>query len=100
MDATGHDVCPRQFLINNLLVRIHFSIEMIRWTGLAPREFDFPFPGSLTSSFLECVPPNVLHPLSPVPLSAANMARTRHLTPDYGLDFQVEDLDIKAMIWP
>jgi len=25
---------------------------MIRWTGLAPREFDFPFPGSLTSTFL------------------------------------------------
>jgi len=25
---------------------------MIRWTGLAPWEFEFPFPGSLTSSFL------------------------------------------------
>ena len=42
----------REFLIDNLLVRIHFIIVMIRWTGLAPREFEFPFPGSLTSTFL------------------------------------------------
>ena len=33
-----------------LLVRIHFIIETIRWTGLAPWEFEFPFLGSLTSS--------------------------------------------------
>ena len=26
----------------NLLVRIHFIIVMIRWTGLAPWEFEFP----------------------------------------------------------
>jgi len=26
----------REFLIDNLLVRIHFVIVMIRWTGLAP----------------------------------------------------------------
>jgi len=26
----------RDFFINNLLVRIHFIIVMIRWTGLAP----------------------------------------------------------------
>ena len=25
---------------------------MIRWTGLAPWEFESPFPGSLTSTFL------------------------------------------------
>jgi len=35
-----------------VLVRIHFIIVMIRWTGLAPWEFEFPFPGSLTSTFL------------------------------------------------
>ena len=29
------------------LVRIHFIIVMIRWTGLAPWEFEFPFPGGL-----------------------------------------------------
>ena len=33
------------FFIDNLLVRIHFIIKMIRWTGLAPWEFEFPFPG-------------------------------------------------------
>ena len=28
----------REFFIGNLLVRIHFIIVMIRWTGLAPWE--------------------------------------------------------------
>ena len=41
----------RQFCIDNLMVRIHIIIVMIRWTGLAPWEFEFPFPGSLTSTF-------------------------------------------------
>ena len=39
-------------MIDNLLVRIHFIIVMIRWTGLAPWEVEFPFPGSLISTFL------------------------------------------------
>jgi len=38
----------REFFIDNLLVRIHYVIVMIRWTGLAPWEFEFTFPGSLT----------------------------------------------------
>jgi len=42
----------REFFIDNLLVRILFIIVMIRWTGLAPWEFEFPFPGSLTSTVL------------------------------------------------
>ena len=42
----------REFFINNLLVRIHFIIVMIRWIGLAPWEFEFPFPSSLISTFL------------------------------------------------
>ena len=29
----------REFFIDNLLVRVHFIIEMIWWTGLAPWEF-------------------------------------------------------------
>jgi len=41
----------REFFIDNLLVRIHLIIEMIWWTGLATWEFEFPFPGSLTSTF-------------------------------------------------
>ena len=35
----------RDFFVDNLLVRFHFIIVMIRWTGLAPWEFEFPFPG-------------------------------------------------------
>jgi len=42
----------REFFIDNLLVRIHFIIVMIRWTGLAPWEFEFPLPDSRTSTFL------------------------------------------------
>ena len=42
----------REFFIDNLLVRIHFIIEMIWWTSLAPWDFEFPFPGSLISTFL------------------------------------------------
>ena len=41
----------REFFFDNLLVRIYFIIVMIRWPGLAPWEFEFPFPGSLTSTF-------------------------------------------------
>ena len=48
----------REFFIDNLLVRIHLIIVMIRWTGLAPWEFEFPFPGSLLSTFLGA--PNIL----------------------------------------
>jgi len=33
----------RDIFIDNLLVRIHFIIVMIRWTGLAPWEFELPF---------------------------------------------------------
>jgi hypothetical protein len=32
---------------------MHFIIEMIRWTGLAPWKFEFSFPGSLAFTFLE-----------------------------------------------
>ena len=40
----------RDLCIDNLLVRIHFIIVMIGCTGLAPWEFEFPFPGSLAST--------------------------------------------------
>ena len=43
----------KEFFIDILLVRIHFIIVMIRWTDLAPWEFEFPFPGSLTSERLQ-----------------------------------------------
>ena len=41
----------RDFFLEILLVRIHFIIEMIWWTGLALLEFEFPLPGSLTCTF-------------------------------------------------
>ena len=46
-----HSCRDRDFFIDNLLVRVHFIIEMIRWTGLAPWEFEFTLPGGLTSTF-------------------------------------------------
>ena len=42
----------REFFIDNLLIRIYCIIVMIRWTGLAPWEFEFPFSGSPTSTRL------------------------------------------------
>ena len=36
-------VIEREFFIDNLLVQIH---RCFWWTGLAPWEFEFPFPGS------------------------------------------------------
>jgi len=49
-------VPERDFFIDNLLVRNHFIIVMIRWTGLAPWEFEFRFPGSLASTYLRPSP--------------------------------------------
>ena len=52
--------CPeRDFFIADLLVRIHFIIVMIRWTGPAPWEFEFPLPGSLISTFEEMFQENL-----------------------------------------
>jgi len=45
-------VSKREFFIDNLLVRIH---RCFWWTVLAPWEFEFPFPGSLTSTFQRCL---------------------------------------------
>ena len=39
-------------IIDNQLVQIQLFIEMIWWTGLAPWKFEFPFLGSLISTFL------------------------------------------------
>ena len=40
--------CVACTFIDNILVRIHLIIVMIEWTGLAPWEFEVPFPSSLT----------------------------------------------------
>ena len=39
----AHPHLRELFFIDNLLVRIHFIIVMIRWTGLTPWEVEFPF---------------------------------------------------------
>jgi len=44
------EVPESDFFVDNLPVRIHLIIVMIRWPGLAPWELEFPFPGSLTST--------------------------------------------------
>jgi len=47
MAALGHPAAvrdQREFFIDNLLVRIHFIIVVIRRTSLAPWEFEFPVP--------------------------------------------------------
>ena len=36
-------LAEREFFIDDLMVRIHFIIVMIEWTGLAPWELEFPF---------------------------------------------------------
>ena len=33
------EAAEKDFFIDNLLVRIHYIIEMMKWTGLAPWEF-------------------------------------------------------------
>ena len=57
LDDLVNDVLEvqREFFTDNLLVRIHFIIAMIRWTDLAQWRFEVPFPGCLTSTFLEAL---------------------------------------------
>ena len=34
----------KEFFVDNLLVRIHFIVEVICWTDFAPSEYEFLFP--------------------------------------------------------
>ena len=74
LDTKCEPVDPREreFFIDDLLVRIHFIIEMIRWTGLAPWDFEFPFPGSLASIFLDPNHPECIHSVRPPPIRYAS----------------------------
>ena len=49
----------REMFIDNLLVRIHFIIVVMRWTGPAPWELEFTFPGSLAFTFLVLLNSNI-----------------------------------------
>jgi len=62
--------CQREFVIDNLLVRIHFIIVMIRWTGLAPWVFEFPFPGS------RLPPTRTIRPNRPIAESRSALTET------------------------
>jgi len=44
----------REFSIDNLLVRVHCIIEMIKWSVLAPWEFKLSFPGCLLPPTPDC----------------------------------------------
>ena len=66
-DARGIPLPERESFIENMLIRIHCIILMMRWTGLALCEFEFPFPGSLTSTFLH--PPTAPEGSSRPPLT-------------------------------
>ena len=46
------ELLEKEFFIDNPLGQIHFIIEMIYWTNLAPWDFELPFPGSLISNSL------------------------------------------------
>jgi len=70
LSAKAPDSREREFFIDNLLVRIHFIIVMIRWAGLAPWEFESPFPGSLTSTFLEATSLRIAVSPQSTPLSS------------------------------
>ena len=67
----------REFFIDNLLVRFHFIIVMIGWTGLVPWVIEFPFPGSLASTFL------VLFDQRGAPPAAERLQRERSLLTTY-----------------
>ena len=83
----------REFFIDNLLVRIHLIIVMIRWTGLAPREFKFPFPGSLTCTFLWCKRMFVFRPVC----SEVSKSRGRKRTSSTGITRGGETYLIKLL---
>jgi len=77
---------PTEFFIDKLLVRIHLIIVMIKWTGLAPWEFEFP---SLTSAAAAMVsveaPPSTLNltpsTLKPQPSTLDPQPYTLHPQP-------------------
>ena len=70
-----------ELYIDNLLARIHFVIVMISRTGLPPWQFEFPFPGSLTSTFLSQVFPKHIAETPPSSCANAGLLQQRW-TPD------------------
>ena len=59
----------RELFFDNLLFRIHFIVETIWWTGLAPWKIEFNFPGSIIYQ-------SVGHPLPSEDGATQNVVRT------------------------
>jgi len=72
-----HHPQESELCIEDLLVRIHFMIGMIRWTGLAPWDFECPFPGSLTSTFLYNPQPQALNQNKTIAAEASSTSLNR-----------------------
>ena len=51
-DTRATSSLARELFLDNLVVRIHFIVEIIWWTGLALWEVEFPLSSSLVSTFL------------------------------------------------
>jgi len=84
----------KEFFIDNLLVRNHFIIVMIRWTGLAPWEFELPFPGSLTSTCLMEMLKCAMERVDPAGTRCrANVAHIRQSATESVPDFRVKQLE-------
>jgi hypothetical protein len=82
-----HQPAERDFFIDTLLVRVHFIVEMIWWTGLAPWECEFPFEVALhlpSSTSLHSTVYGVRFAARPRPeniTSSNGHHRTTHLRP-------------------
>jgi len=66
-------------IFDNLLVRIHSIIEMIWWTGLGSKEFEFPFAGSIICTFRTYTMIQSRHSRTPDP-SVESTGKTVHST--------------------
>ena len=91
-------IVQREFVVGNLLVRNHFMILMIRWTGLAPREFGLCFPGSLTSISLQYTP--YQHASNTVASPAVIAAKRGGNSLTYFSDIRLKMAQANFRIWP
>ena len=82
----------REFFIDNLPARIHFIIEMIWWTDLAPWEFEFPVSGSLESTFLRKPSTFLRGGITAEDRTSANVEL------DHRTDCRVKDVDLPTRI--
>ena len=75
----------REFILDKLQVPVHFIIETARWIGLAPCEFEFPFPCNLASTFLPSPNPP---PISSVAFSNSTARAPQQILHEKGIKLQ------------